>query len=255
MLMDCCSRYKQDLYLLKIILAMKQTIITLTAAAMLSGCFFDSETGSGNIETQKRNVGNFTTIVAGSAIDVEVKTGPAAVEVEADDNIIQYVKTSVSGNTLHLGIESGVSLRNSHIKIYVTVPELERIEARSSADVKVMDVIKSSKTVRFDVSSSADIEAEVDAPEVETEASSSGSISLSGRTKNYIAKVSSSGEIKAFDLMSENTDVSASSSGTAEVYASVSLKANANSSGDVEYTGGGEVKSNTGSSGSVHKRD
>lgn len=255
MLAYCCSRYKQDLYLLKINLAMKQTIITITAAAMLSGCFYESEKGSGNIETQKRNVSAFTAIVAGSSIDVEVKTGPAAVEVEADDNIIQYVKTSVSGNTLYLGIESGISIRNSHIKIYVTAPELDRIEAKASADVKVMDVIKSNNAVRFDVSSSADIDAEVEAPEVETEASSSGSINLSGRTKNYRAKVSSSGEIKSFDLMSENTDVSASSSGTAEVHASVNLNASASSSGDVEYTGGAEVKSNTNSSGRVHKRN
>lgn len=234
---------------------MKQITLSLATVLLLGSCFYESEKGSGNIETQKRNVSSFTAIVAGSSIDVEVKTGPAAVEVEADDNIIQYVKTSVSGNTLYLGIESGISIRNSHIKIYVTAPALDRIEAKASADVKVMDVIKSSNAVRFDVSSSADIEAAVDAPEVETEASSSGSILLSGRTKNYKAKVSSSGEIKSFELLSENADVSASSSGTAEVHASVSLNAHASSSGDVEYTGGAEVKSNTNSSGRVHKRD
>jgi hypothetical protein len=255
MLADCCGRYNQDLYLLKINLAMKQTIITITAALMLSSCFYESEKGSGNIETNKRNVPAFSAIVASSSIDVEVKTGAVSVEVEADDNIIQYVKTSVSGNTLYLGIESGISIRNSHIKIYVTVPQLERIEAKASANIKVVDVIKNSATVSFDVSSSADIEAEVDAPAVETEASSSGSITLSGRTKNYKAKVSSSGEIKSFNLMSESTDVSASSSGTAEVHASVNLNANASSSGDVEYTGGGEVKSNTNSSGRVHKKN
>lgn len=234
---------------------MKQITFTIAAAIMLSGCYFESESGSGNIETQKRTLEPFTAIEASSSIDVEIKSGPNAVEVEADDNIMQYVKTTVSGNTLHLGIESGVSLRNAHIKIYVAAPQIERLQARASSSIKAIDVIKSSNMVRFDANSSADIEAEVDAPSVEAEASSSGSIVLSGRTKNYRAQVSSSGDIKSFDLMSETTTVSASSSGTAEVHASVALNAKASSSGDVEYAGGGEVKSNTNSSGSVHKRD
>lgn len=184
-----------------------------------------------------------------------MKIGPSSVEVEADDNLMQYVKTYVSGNTLHLGIESGVSIRTSHIKIYVSTPDLERLQARASSSIKVMDVIKNNNRVRFDVSSSANLDAEVDAPEVQAEVSSSGTLTLSGRTKSYKAEVNSSGTIKSFELMSENTSVTASSSGIAEVHASVTLNANASSSGDVEYMGGAEVKSNTNSSGSIHKKD
>jgi hypothetical protein len=234
---------------------MKQLTFVTVLLMLLSSCFYNSETGSGKIETEKRNVPAFTGIHASNAIDVEVKMGSPAIEVEADDNIIQYVNTNVSGNTLQVGIKSGVSLHNAHIKVYITVPELTSVEANSSASVKVLDPITSHSKVSFDASSSAGIDAEVDAPEVNADASSSGSIVLGGRTKNYTAKVSSSAGIKSFELMSENTDVSASSSGTAEVHASITLDAHASSSGDIEYKGGGTVKSNTNSSGSVHKKD
>ncbi len=235
---------------------MKQFIsITALAAVFLSSCYFHSEHGSGTITTQKRDVVSFTGIIASNAIDVEVRIGAQAVEVEADDNIMQYVKTSVSGNVLYVGIQSNTSISNSHVKVYITVPALNRVEANAAATVKVLDVIKSSGKVSFDANSSADIEAGVDAPEVSAEASSSGSVQLAGNTKSYNAAVSSSAEIKSFELMSETTTVSASSSGTAEVHASVTLNAKASSSGDVEYVGGATVNSDTNSSGSVSKKD
>ncbi len=234
---------------------MKRLALITAVFALLSSCDFHSESGSGSIISEKRNLPAFTGIESGSSIDVEVRIGAPSVEVEADDNIIQFVETHVSGNTLHIGLESGVSLHNTHIKVNVTLPEISHITAHSSSDVKVLDVIKSTAKLSFTVSSSADIEAEVEAPEVEAKASSSASINLGGRTKNYRARVSSSAEINSFDLLSENTDVSASSSGSADVHASVTLNAEASSSGSVDYTGGASAKVKTNSSGSVHKKE
>ena len=234
---------------------MKRFTLITAVFTLLSSCVFEYESGSGNIITQKRNLAAFTGIASSNAIDVEVRTGALKIEVEADDNIIEYVETRVSGNTLHVGIKKGVSLHNTHIKVNITVPELTSISANSSSDVKVLDVIKSNNKLSFDASSSADIEAEVDAPEVAAKASSSASVQLSGRTKNYRAEVSSSADIRSFDLLSENTDVTANSSGSADVHASVTLNAEASSSGSVAYTGGAAAKVNTNSSGSVHKKE
>ena len=233
---------------------MKQFIFLLSAVVILNSC--DYTTGSGNIVTEKRTATNFTGIDVGGSFDVEVKIGSVAeVTVEADDNVIKYVETSVSGNILKIRTEGLHSMNNVHLKVYITVPELRSIKASASAEVKVLDVIKGDEKLSFEASSSADIKAEVDAPEVDAEASSSGSVTLSGKTKNYTARVSSSGDIKSFELLTENTDVSANSSGSAEVYASVSLDANASSSGSINYRGAANVKKKESSSGSVEKKD
>ena len=233
---------------------MKQIIFLFTAVILLNSC--DYTTGSGNIITEKRNTGNFSGISVGGSFDVEVKIGPVAeVTVEADDNVIKFVQTTVSGNTLKIRTEGLHSMNNVHLKVYITVPELRSIKASASAGVKVLDVIKGDGKLSFDASSSADIEAEVDAPEVDAEASSSGSVTLSGKTKSYTARVSSSGDIKSFELLTENTNVSANSSGSAQVHASISLTANASSSGDITYRGAANVKKNVSSSGSVEKKD
>lgn len=233
---------------------MKQILFFLTAFLLLNSC--DYTTGSGNIITEKRAVGNFSEISVSNSIEVEVKIGPvAAVEVEADDNIIEHIVTKVSGSILKIGVEDLHSISNSHLKVYITTPVLKSVNANSSAEVKVLDIIKDDGKLSFHASSSADIEAEVDAPEIEVKASSSGSVTLNGRTKNYKAEVSSSGDIKSAGLLSENTDVSANSSGSADVHASLSLNADASSSGSIDYRGAATVKQKVSSSGSVEKKD
>lgn len=233
---------------------MKQFLILVSALLVLNSC--DYTTGSGNIITEKRTVADFSGISVSSSIDVEVKIGAvASVEVEADDNIIGHIVTKVSNGILKIGLEDLHSISNAQLKVYITTPVLRTVKASSSSSVKVLDVIKDDGKLSFDASSSADIEAEVDAPEVYAEASSSASVTLSGRTKNYKANVSSSGDIKSMELLSENTDISANSSGSAEVYASVTLTANASSSGSIDYKGAASVKQTVNSSGSVDKKD
>jgi len=234
---------------------MKQ-IITLSIISLLFLSSCDSVTGSGNIVTEKRSVGNFSGISVGNAFEVEVKIGPVTeVRVEADDNIIKYVETKVSGNTLKIRIDDLESVSNSHLKVYITTPNLDDINASSSADIKVVDIIKGNNKVKFNASSAASIEAEVDAPEVEADASSSGSVTLTGKTRTYQAQASSAGDLRTAGLLSENTEVSVSSGASAHVYASVSLDAEASSGGDIVYQGAASVKQNTSSGGSVNKKD
>ena len=233
---------------------MKQLLFLLSAIITLISCNYT--TGSGNIITENRAVEKFTGIAVSNSIDVEVKMGSvAAVQVEADDNIIKHIVTTVSGGILKIRIENLHSFNNTHTKVYITTPELKSVEASSSAEVKVIDVIKDDGKVTFKSSSSANIEAEVDAPEVTADANSSASITLSGRTKNYKAEVSSSAEINSATLLSENTDVEANSSGSADVYGSVTINAKASSSGSINYQGGAIVKKSVSSSGSVGKKE
>jgi hypothetical protein len=233
---------------------MKQLLLLCTTLIVLNSCHVT--TGSGSVISEKRQVGNFTGITASQSIDVEVTIGSVTdVRVEADDNIIKHVITDVSGGVLKIRIEDMVSLNNANIKVFVTTPGLKSIEASSSADVKVLGVIKSDGKISFDASSSADIEAEVDAPEVSAEVNSSGSVTLSGRTKNFTADASSSGDIKSAGLLTENTTASANSSGSVDVHASLMLKADASSGGDITYRGGAAVKKDENSGGSVEKKD
>ncbi len=50
------------------------------------------------------------------------------------------------------------------MKVFVTVPSLKEIDASASADIKVLGTITGDGELKFTATSSADIEAAVDAP-------------------------------------------------------------------------------------------
>jgi Putative auto-transporter adhesin, head GIN domain len=233
---------------------MKHFLVLLFTIFTLTAC--DQTTGSGHIVTETRKVGNFDAISVGGSFEVEVKMGDAiSVRVEADDNIMKYIETRVSGNTLKIETEDLHNYSDVHMKIFITVPSLSRISASGSAEVIADNILTSSSKLTFKASGSSSIRAEVNASEIETDASSSASISLSGKTKTHKTEASSSADIKTFDLLSENTTANVSSSASIEVHASVSLNARASSSGSIDYKGAAVVNKSESSSGTVEKKD
>lgn len=233
---------------------MKQIIICLFALISFASCRYT--TGSGNIITDKRNVGNFNGISVGGAFEVEVKIGPATeLTIEADDNIMKYIETKVSGGILRIRTEDLHNYSDVHMKIYITTPGLTSIRASASAEVKVLDVLSGKDKLSFHASSSGDIDADIDVPEVETDASSGGAINLRGKTKNYHAQASSGASIRTYELLSENTKVQVSSGASAKVHASVSLDARASSGGTISYHGAANVTKSESSGGNVSKKD
>ena len=232
---------------------MKQILTLCTAfILLLNSC--DMTSGSGNVITEKRQPGNFTGINISNGFEVEVRIGSVQeLRLEADDNIMKHIKTEVSGNILTIKIEDMHSINNAHLKAYITVPDLNNINASGGANVKVVDEIKGNGKLKFNASGGAEIEATVEAPEVETEASGGAGIELRGKTKRYTAEASGGGWLKTADLLSETTSANASGGGSAEVYGSVRINADASSGGNIKYSGEGELKKEESSGGSVQK--
>lgn len=227
--------------------------IVFFAAIIIAFTSCDRLSGSGNIVTEKRALDNFTGISVGSAFEAEIKSGPYAVEVEADDNLMKHIKTRVTGGILKIEFKKNTSITNAHLKVYITAPEINRINSSGAARVKVIDQLKSSGKIILETSGAGNIEAAVDAPEIETEVSGAGSIDVKGRTRSHSAKASGGGSIKSKELLSENTVAKSSGAGNIHVHASVSLKANASGAGNVFYTGGASVESHASGAGSVRK--
>lgn len=103
---------------------MKQFLILFLSVITLASCSFTS--GSGNIVTENRTVEPFDEIVVGGSFDVEVRIGPnAELKVEADDNVLKYIKTTVSGNSLKIRTENNHGFSNVHMKVYITTASVK----------------------------------------------------------------------------------------------------------------------------------
>lgn len=234
--------------------SMKQAIVIILASLLLVSCHHIS--GSGNIITEKRSPGNFTGLSVSTGIEVELKIGDnVEVTVEADDNVVKYVETRVKKGILRIRFEDGLSLSNTHVKVYVTAPAIDDLRASSAGSITVDDVLRSDGLLSFSVSSSGSITADLEAPEVKVSASSGSDIRLNGKTRDYTADASSGASVKTGGLLSERTTVSASSGATATVHASVNLDAKSSSGASIHYRGAANVQKTLNSGGSVTKAD
>lgn len=249
----CC---KGNHYIYINIEVMKQLLSFFLIIICLAACDIPGTRGSGNIISENRSVAGFAGVSVGGDFDVELRIGSTTeVKVEADDNVMKYIETHVSGNTLRIRTEGLHNYRNVHMKVYVTTPTLTRVSASASARVRVIDLVKSGERLSFNASSSGDINADVDAPEVEAEASSGASVNLSGKTRSYHVQASSGGSVRSYELLSEDTRVQVSSGASARVHASVNLDAHASSGATVSYVGGASVTKSESSGGNVSKKD
>jgi len=233
---------------------MKNVFLFAIALLVFSSC--RQIHGSGNVITEKKQVGDFEGISAGSAFEVEVRIGsPASVTIEADDNILKLVETRVSNGILRVHLKNSVGLSNGHLKAFITVPQLNYVESSGAAHVKVLDEIKNAEKITLHASGAAEIEAKVDAPHIKIESSGAANVKAGGKTKDLDADASGGANIHAEELMSENAKADASGAGNIHLYASVKLDARASGAGNVIYKGGAAVSKDESGAGNVKKED
>lgn len=207
------------------------------------------------MKVEVRDVSDFNSIEVSNGLHVYITFGNAqSLEIEADENLHDVIRTEVTGGVLK--VYSEMNIRNSKAKnIRVTVPELEEIEASAAASVRCENTLKTNM-LSISVSSAADVKVEVKAKEIEMDASSSGSIDIRGEADDLDVNVSSAGSIDAYDLTVKNCRVSASSAGSSKLRVTEELSAEASSAGSIHYKGEPRiVKLDSSSGGSIKGHD
>ena len=233
---------------------MKYLLVLLIVVGITVSCH--QIHGSGNIITDIRHTGSFRGIDVGGAFEVELKNGsPTTVDVEADDNIIDYIETTVKGDILEIRSKDHTGFTNGHFKVFITTPEINSIHVSGAAEMKSVNAISCPGRLKITASGSANITAQLDAPEVYTNSSGASTIHLSGKTRNYSAECSGSSEMETGELLGETTEVKSTGASSAQVYSSLSLKAEALGSSSIEYRGGGNVVKKMSGAASVEKEE
>jgi hypothetical protein len=212
--------------------------------------------GNGNIKTEDRQVNNFKNVEVSGAAKVMVSQGDhAAVKIEGDENLLQYMEVNQVGDKIMVRERPGFNLLPTNdIKVYVTAPVYNNIEASGACDIIGESKISNPEALEMHVSGAGDIKMEVDAPHVGAQVSGSGSMYLKGQTKDADFDITGAGHAHCYELLSETTKVDISGAGSAEVYASVKLQAEVSGAGSVNYKGNAsDVDQHVSGAGSVHK--
>ena len=232
---------------------MKNILYTFIIISLFSCQEFVNQTkGNGQVTTTKREVTeNFTKIETSEAIAVEIEQAENnSIEVETDSNLQNYVKTTISNGVLKISLDKNMIICEELI-VRVKIKQLNGIETTSASSIKSVNTIKGN-SLNIIATSASEIDLEAEYETITIDASSTGNVTIKGKTLKLETNASSASSIDASELMSNEVFAKTSSASDIKVYAIVKLDAKAESAGTIasvkrprelrnEETSGGEI--------------
>ena len=236
---------------------MKTFKLFLLLSLILSGIsLFPVPASATDTEAQTRKTESFHGIKVCNGIDLYLNQGNSEkITVEADPDIIDDLVTVVEDGILK------IYMKKDHIwrwrttrKVYVTVKELDMLDASSGSDVESRTPLQM-RVLKIEASSGSDIELEVNAGELYLKTSSGSDANIKGTTDFFKASSSSGSDLNAAELKTKVCEVSASSGSDMSVYVTERIKAKASTGADIRYKGNPQEKDiDESSGGDVYKR-
>lgn len=230
-------------------------IILLVMAALTTACVAPFQPrmvrGSGEIIVEYRDVSSFDKILVSGAGRVFITQGDSeSLSIETDENLMEYIKTEVKGDTLEIGFSDDVvfSSGRGHIALdpskgfifRISVVDLDAISVSGAADFEVEKL----KTKQFDINLNGAGQVTVgdlDASSVNVLVSGAGDVHLAGRVGTQVVILNGLGRYQAFELESQEAAVTISGAGGAELWAIDKLDVTISGAGDVKYFGNPSV--------------
>ena len=176
----------------------------------------------------------FERVHVDASLDVEIRVGEAqSVTVRADDNLIEWIDTSVRDGVLRIGWDSpdGSGWRPQvKPRVDVTVPALTGVELEGAPELVVRGIGGSSFAV---------------------EVAGAGRLRADGKVETLKVEVAGAGDVDLFDLEATDAEVEVSGAGDVDLRASGRVRATVSGAGDVRVKGGAVIEPQVTGAGSV----
>jgi hypothetical protein len=172
--------------------------------------------GSGVLKNEKRNVADFSNVDVSGAINVEIVSQQGfSVDVEADDNLLNYVKTEVKGDTLKVYTKNWLSPKNK-ITVKISMPEISELEVSGASNVNLSAVKNENLNLNL---------------------SGASKVSVEGETQNFSIDTSGASKINAENLKAENVNIDSSGASKIDIFVTNELKVDASGASKITYAG------------------
>ena len=116
------------------------------------------ERGSGKVITEQRDVSGISAVNLATIGRMTIEVGNVeSLRVEAEDNLMQYLKTDVSNGELTIKNRDLINLNNTKpIRYFLTVKNLDSISISSSGDIQAPDL--ESRAFSINISSTGNLD-------------------------------------------------------------------------------------------------
>ena len=215
---------------------MKKISIVFLATCLVwpTACQWVGIRGNGHIKTDERPVSAFANIDAGGAFTIEWQSGTPSLRITTDENLLSYIDSNVSGETLHLRTRE--QIRPTHgVRVVLSSPT--RVGARTSGAVK-LDA-KQLSGARFAL-----------------ESRGASRVSLEGNIDELLVDMTGASELAASNLQTKVSEISTTGAADAEIAVAETLKVAITGAGKITYSGNpATIEKHISGAGSIRHKD
>jgi hypothetical protein len=209
---------------------------------------------SGKVKTEQREVGDIERVSLEGLGDMTVIQGnEEGLSIEADENVLPYIETTMRGHELVLRLKDGYQYpRNTEIHYTLKIKSLNQVSISGAGNMTSEKLNVGDLTLNISGAGNMKI-ADLQAQDLKATASGSGNYDLKGKVKSESITISGVGNYTAGDMESVDAEVTVSGSGNVTLWATGKLDVHVAGFGNVNYygqpavsqniTGGGSVKS------------
>lgn len=175
-----------------------------------------------------------------------------SVVVETSENLMDLVRTSVSGGKLVIEQDRCIRCRLDDINIYITMPRITELSLAGSGRIIVTEAWVADDLL-LNVSGSGLISGSFTSEQIRTRITGSGDVDIRGVTMDHSIRISGSGQVHAREMQCNRAEVRLSGSGSASLSVSDLLDARITGSGSIYFSGDPAIKSSITGTGKIVK--
>ncbi len=197
---------------------------------------------TGNVIRQTRPVSAFSRLQIDGVFDVHLRQGDTPdLQIEAREGLMSRITTETEDGTLKLGLERGVRMRKTSIKVYVTVRDLEKLSINGVATVKSDAPLRLGR-LELEQHSVGTTQLALQCDQLTARITGVGTLQLTGSGRQVEMHNTGVGAIKAADFEAEVLRVENTGVGNVEVNARREISIHSTGVGSVRYKGLAAVK-------------
>ena len=220
------------------------------AFAFLAACFIaaspslaETVKGNGVLKSEVRAATGFTGVGVSLPAKVEVRLGAVeSVTVEADENLLPLIETSVRNGSLQIKpVRRNLSIESRAIRVLVQARQIEQLDIGGSGSILAETLRGPRLKLAIGGSGSMDLRG-IETDRVDVSVGGSGDVKLAGTVRRFEASIAGSGEVEGPGLLADEAQITIAGSGAAQLGIRKLLDVTVAGSGAVRYFGDPVVK-------------
>ena len=207
--------------------------------------------GSGTITSETRILPAFHTVVLTGTGNIHIYSGDEQfVDVDADDNVHEYIELSVTNGILTIATKDNFSFRDVSIDYYLTMTDLEKISVVGLGNVSITSGFEAD-LVTLELIGAGDFHVKLNVDSLTTNLIGTGDFLIEGTAYKHKALLAGVGNIGNFNLITTKSDLVLTGVGNIYVNVSESLNGTITGIGSILYRGHPAINSTVTGIGSI----